>query len=148
LLGCAQDASPDSTELRWRPSSSGSTSGSAGSVFRPLEPRSPALPAPLLQVSPELLGPAELLPGNLANASAVDNTRQYECTPCLVVYEVMHGMNDPPLRTCPRCRGSVTRLISAPRLNRYNFSGPTEAKYAKVSPQSLAEKELSDFSPL
>ena len=22
---------------------------------------------------------------------------QYECTPCLVVYEVLHGMNDPPL---------------------------------------------------
>jgi len=23
---------------------------------------------------------------------------QYECTPCLVVYEVVHGMNDPPSR--------------------------------------------------
>jgi hypothetical protein len=21
---------------------------------------------------------------------------RYECTPCLVVYEVLHGMNDPP----------------------------------------------------
>ena len=66
---------------------------------------------------------------------------QYECKPCLVVYEVMHGMNDPPLKSCPRCRGSVTRLISAPRLNRYNFSGPTEAKYAKVSAQQEVAKE-------
>ncbi|MBV9533644.1 MAG: hypothetical protein JO283_21920 [Bradyrhizobium sp.] len=33
---------------------------------------------------------------------------QYECTPCLVVYEVLHGMNDPPLKSCPRCEGSVT----------------------------------------
>jgi putative FmdB family regulatory protein len=60
---------------------------------------------------------------------------QYECRPCLVVYEVLHGMNDPPLNSCRRCGGSVTRLISAPRINRHNFSGPTEAKYAKVSPQ-------------
>jgi len=66
---------------------------------------------------------------------------QYECTPCLVVYEVVHGMNDPPLASCPRCEGSVTRLISAPRINRHNFSGPTEAKYAKVSPQQEVAME-------
>src|SRR5215831_20550110 len=66
---------------------------------------------------------------------------QYECTPCLVVYEVLHGMNDPPLESCQRCGGSVTRLISAPRINRHNFSGPTEAKYAKVSAQQEVAKE-------
>jgi putative FmdB family regulatory protein len=66
---------------------------------------------------------------------------QYECTPCQVVYDVSHGMNDPPLEICPKCGGAVTRLISAPRLNRYNFSGPTEAKYAKVSPREEVAKE-------
>jgi putative FmdB family regulatory protein len=66
---------------------------------------------------------------------------QYECTPCLVVYEVLHGMNDPPLKSCQKCGGSVRRLISAPRINRHNFSGPTEAKYAKVSPQQEVAKE-------
>ena len=35
----------------------------------------------------------------------------------------------------------MTRLISAPRLNRYNFSGPTEAKYAKVSLREEVAKE-------
>jgi putative FmdB family regulatory protein len=66
---------------------------------------------------------------------------QYECTPCQVVYDVLHGMNDPPLEICPKCGGAVTRLISAPRLNRYNFSGPTEAKYARVSPREEVAKE-------
>ena len=53
----------------------------------------------------------------------------------------VNGINDPPLENCPRCEGSVTRLISAPRINRHNFSGPTEAKYAKVSPQQEIAKE-------
>jgi putative FmdB family regulatory protein len=58
---------------------------------------------------------------------------EYECTPCLVVYETMHGMNDPAPDPCPKCGGSLHRRISAPRINRYNYSSPTEAKYAKVS---------------
>jgi putative FmdB family regulatory protein len=66
---------------------------------------------------------------------------EYECTPCRVVYEAMHGMNDPPVASCPRCGGPVTRLMSAPQLNRYNFSSPTEAKYAKVSPRQEIAKE-------
>jgi putative FmdB family regulatory protein len=66
---------------------------------------------------------------------------EYECTPCFTVYEVRHGMTDPPLATCPKCGGSVTRLISAPRMNRYNFSGPSEARYARMSPREEVAKE-------
>jgi putative FmdB family regulatory protein len=66
---------------------------------------------------------------------------EYECTPCLTIYEVRHGMNDPPLDSCPRCHGAVTRLISAPRLNLDNFSSPTEAKYSKISPREEIAKE-------
>jgi hypothetical protein len=29
------------------------------------------------------------------------------------------GMNDPPIERCPKCDGSLSRLMSAPRLNRY-----------------------------
>ena len=32
-------------------------------------------------------------------------------------------------------------LMSAPRLNRYNYSSPTEAKYAKVYPEHEIAKE-------
>jgi len=70
---------------------------------------------------------------------------EYECTPCLIIYEVRQGMKDPPLATCPKCSGSVSRVISAPNLNRYNFSSPTEAKYAKVSPQEEIVKTLEAF---
>src|SRR2546430_5425698 len=50
-------------------------------------------------------------------------------------------MSDPPLATCPRCKEPVTRIMSAPNLNRYNFSSPTEAKYAKVTPREEIAKE-------
>lgn len=66
---------------------------------------------------------------------------EYECTPCLVVYETMHGMNDPAPDQCPKCGGSLRRKISAPRINRYNYSSPTEAKYAKVSAHEEIAKE-------
>jgi putative FmdB family regulatory protein len=66
---------------------------------------------------------------------------EYECTPCLVVYETMHGMNDPAPDQCPKCGGSLRRKISAPRINRYNYSSPTEAKYAKVSAREEIAKE-------
>jgi putative FmdB family regulatory protein len=66
---------------------------------------------------------------------------EYECAPCLVVYETMHGMNDPPPDRCPRCAGLLSRRMSAPRLNRYNYSSPTDAKYAKVSAREEIAKE-------
>ncbi len=66
---------------------------------------------------------------------------EYECAPCLVIYEVRQGMSDPPLATCPRCKEPVTRIMSAPNVNRYNFSSPTEAKYAKVTPREEIAKE-------
>lgn len=66
---------------------------------------------------------------------------EYECTPCLVVYETMHGMNEPAPERCPKCDGPLHRRISAPRINRYNFSSPTEAKYAKVSAREEIAKE-------
>jgi putative FmdB family regulatory protein len=66
---------------------------------------------------------------------------EYERTPCLVVYETMHGMNHPPPERCPKCGGPLHRMISSPRINRYNFSSPTEAKYAKVSRREEIARE-------
>jgi putative FmdB family regulatory protein len=69
---------------------------------------------------------------------------EYECTPCRVIYEVRQPMSAPPLLSCPRCSGSVTRLISAPNLNLDSFSSPTEARYANMSPREevVREQEL------
>jgi putative FmdB family regulatory protein len=66
---------------------------------------------------------------------------EYECEPCRIIYEVRQGMQDPPLETCPECQGSVARIMSAPNVNRYNFSSPTEAKYAKLSLSDEVKKE-------
>jgi putative FmdB family regulatory protein len=66
---------------------------------------------------------------------------EYECTPCLRIYEVRQAMGDPPLETCPKCGGGVARVMSAPNLNRYNFSSPTEARYARLSPREEIARE-------
>ena len=66
---------------------------------------------------------------------------EYECARCRVIYEVRQAMSDLPLATCPKCEERVNRIISAPNLNRYNFSSPTEAKYAKVTPREEIAKE-------
>jgi len=68
-------------------------------------------------------------------------TYEYECTPCRVIVETRHGFSDPPLAECPRCHGAVSRLMSAPNLNRGNHSSPTEARYAKVSPKEELARE-------
>jgi putative FmdB family regulatory protein len=66
---------------------------------------------------------------------------EYECAPCRVIYEVRQKLSDPPVTTCPRCEGAVTRLISAPNLNRNNFSSPTEARYARMSEREEIARE-------
>jgi len=66
---------------------------------------------------------------------------EYECTPCLIIYEVRHGMSEAPPESCPKCQGSLTRVISAPNLNRGNFSSPTAEKYSKISPREEIAKE-------
>jgi putative FmdB family regulatory protein len=66
---------------------------------------------------------------------------EYECAPCHVIYEVRHGISHAPLNTCPRCQGSVARLISAPNLNLANFSSPTASRYAKMSEREEIARE-------
>ena len=58
---------------------------------------------------------------------------EYECSPCLVVYQVLQGMKDDPLPSCPRCSGAVRRIMSAASLNIHNHSSPTEARYSRMS---------------
>jgi len=71
-------------------------------------------------------------------------TYEYECTPCRVIYQTRHGVNDPPVQSCPKCGADVKRLISAPNLNLKGFNSPTEAKYSKLSlsDEVKMEKEL------
>lgn len=39
-------------------------------------------------------------------------TYEYECSACGHCFEQSQNMSDKPLRRCPRCNGSLQRLIS------------------------------------
>jgi putative FmdB family regulatory protein len=60
-------------------------------------------------------------------------TYEYACDPCLVIYQTRHGMNEKGPTKCAKCAGDLRKVISAPSLNTKNFSGPTEAKYSRLS---------------
>lgn len=66
---------------------------------------------------------------------------EYKCEPCQVIYQVRQRMTDNSMQLCPTCEGDVTRLISAPNFNRGNYSGPTQAKYAKMSDSEEIARE-------
>ncbi len=40
-------------------------------------------------------------------------TYEYKCKRCSKVIKKFQSMTEPPLKTCPSCRGSLKRLISA-----------------------------------
>jgi len=40
-------------------------------------------------------------------------TYDYQCTNCSHVFESFQKISDPPLETCPKCKGKVKRLISS-----------------------------------
>jgi putative FmdB family regulatory protein len=67
---------------------------------------------------------------------------EYKCNQCGYFFEVRQSMKDEPLSTCPRCQGSVQRLISAPGINTKNFSSPTAAKFARYSDKDLRHLDL------
>jgi putative FmdB family regulatory protein len=37
---------------------------------------------------------------------------EYKCKRCSHVVEIMHGINDKPVRECPECGGELKKLIS------------------------------------
>lgn len=41
---------------------------------------------------------------------------EYQCQGCDHRFEIKQSFNDPPLTTCERCGGAVTKLISAPAI--------------------------------
>jgi putative FmdB family regulatory protein len=68
-------------------------------------------------------------------------TYEYACDLCRVIYQTRHGINDPRPEHCPKCKGELRKVLSAPSLNTRNHSSPTQAKYAKVSESDEIAKE-------
>lgn len=68
-------------------------------------------------------------------------TYEYACDACCIAYQTSHAINDPRPERCPKCRGALRKVISAPGLNTRNHSSPTQAKYAKVSESEELARE-------
>lgn len=55
---------------------------------------------------------------------------EYRCTECGESVEVLQRVGEPPVSECPRCGGSMTKLLSAPALQ-FRGSGWYLTDYAR-----------------
>ncbi len=68
-------------------------------------------------------------------------TYEYKCLDCGYLFEEFQGMNDEPLKVCPKCRGNLKRLIGAGAGPIFKGSGFYHTDYKMKSNPSLGKKE-------
>ena len=64
---------------------------------------------------------------------------EYECGSCGHRFEKIQKFSDPPVKTCPKCRGKVRKLPSAPAIQ-FKGSGWYVTDYAHKSSPGSQEK--------
>jgi putative FmdB family regulatory protein len=64
-------------------------------------------------------------------------TYEYRCQKCGHQFERSQGINDAPVRRCPRCGGRVQRLITGGRGFMFKGGSPT-SKIGDSTPQNSA----------
>lgn len=64
---------------------------------------------------------------------------EYECTKCGNRFEKIQKFSDKSVRTCPKCKGKVQRLVSAPAIQ-FKGSGWYITDYARKKEGSSEEK--------
>lgn len=64
---------------------------------------------------------------------------EYECGSCGHRFEKIRKFSDPPLKVCPKCRGKVRKLPSAPAIQ-FKGSGWYITDYARKSSPGSQEK--------
>ena len=57
---------------------------------------------------------------------------EYECQACKDRFEEIQKIDDPPVKTCPKCGGKTQRLISAPSIQ-FKGTGWYVTDYGKGS---------------
>ena len=60
---------------------------------------------------------------------------EYKCTKCGSVFEILQKVNDPPLKKCIRCQGSVKKLVS-PSALQFKGSGWYVTDYGSKGKQT------------
>jgi len=61
-------------------------------------------------------------------------TYDYKCSACEYRFEVFQGINEQPLRQCPRCNGTVQRIIGSGSGLIFKGSGFYITDYKKNKP--------------
>ncbi len=67
---------------------------------------------------------------------------EYHCAACEHTFEVMQKFSDPPVKRCPKCKGKVEKLLSAPGLL-FKGTGWYVTDYANQSRKKSMEAEKS-----
>lgn len=73
-------------------------------------------------------------------------TYEYRCGKCEHGFEQFQRISDPPLKTCPKCRGRVRRVISAGAGLLFKGSGFYITDYRSESYRSAAKADKSASS--
>lgn len=74
-------------------------------------------------------------------------TYDYQCARCGHAFELFHGPDEKPRRTCPKCRArKVQRLIGTGAAVIFKGSGFYHTDYRSESYKSAARKEQGDGS--
>ena len=68
-------------------------------------------------------------------------TYEYECQKCAHRFEVIQSMKDAPLKTCPKCRGRVKRLLGTGAGLIFKGSGFYSTDYRKPGYSEAAKKD-------
>ena len=64
---------------------------------------------------------------------------EYQCESCEARFEKIQKFSDPPVKTCPRCRGKVRKLVSAPAFQ-FKGSGWYVTDYGRKGSPGIQEK--------
>ncbi len=76
---------------------------------------------------------------------------EYRCKGCGEVSEFLQRFDDPPKETCPKCKGELERLLSAPAFHlkgsgwyKTDYAGGKDAKKGSEDGGDSKEKSSSD----
>lgn len=74
-------------------------------------------------------------------------TYEYECRKCGHEFEKYQGMNDPPLKRCPKCKGSIRRKIGSGAGLLFKGSGFYTTDYRSEGYKKSAASEKQSAAP-
>ena len=74
-------------------------------------------------------------------------TYDYQCTLCGHTFEKFQSMSDKPLKTCPKCKGKVERLLGAGAGIIFKGSGFYATDHRSKEYKNKANSESDSFTP-